>query len=470
MTLKDAVMNTRSRVRSIVVLAMLMALAGCGGGANGGPDGSPVSAAPTRHPGAPDTQGIALSADAASATRVAMRWDGSTASGDSFQVYRNGELDDSAKDGPGGATDSDLKPGTQYCYQVTAVSSTGGGAASSNQSCVTTAPLAGWNIEMIDQAPPLALALDPQGMEHVGYCGGSGVTYQVHQADGSWSDTLVDPGASCFAVALGVGGDGSAYMIYLDQNSNALKYAVEVAGNWGVSSIPGAEGAEFYSLAVDSGGHAHVVFELFTGEAPDCFQIVYATNSSGSWQAIVVADAQAYPVIAVDAAGMAHIAFLGDEATDGSYPVRYLTDVSGVWTDVVAANSADPKSLVALAVDGAGHAHLVYKSQTDLEYASDRSGTWQTSQVDSFSASGPEDDSYGAYDVSIALDASGLAHMSYEDTSGNLKYASPADQGWGSLYVDTVGTQNVLRLDAAGHAHIAYGGDQNLYSNLAVSP
>jgi hypothetical protein len=259
-------------------------------------------------------------------------------------------------------------------------------------------------------------------------------------------------------------------MVYMDDSSDELKYASNVSGSWTTSVIPGAEGAEFYNLAVDDRGHAHAVYELFTGDASDCFQVIYETNSSGSWESTVVADTQAYPVIAVDASDVVHIAFLGAQASDGSYPVNYLTDASGVWTNVTAANSADSKSLMALAVDGAGHAHIVFKSQTALEYASDRSGAWQTTQVDSFSASGPEDDSYGAYDVSIALDTSGLAHMSYEDTSGNLKYASPAEQGWNTQYVDTEGTQNVLCLDAAGHAYIAYGGEDNLYSNLAVSP
>lgn len=460
-------MNIRTKGWHGMVLITLAALAGCGGGTSGGPAPAATSA---HHATSPDIQGIVLSTTAASATRVAMSWKGSVAAGDSVRVYRNGELDNSATDGPSGATDTHLKPGTQYCYQVTVASSTGGGTASSNQSCATTAPLAGWNIETVDQAPPLALALDPQGREHVGYCGLAGVVYQVQQTDGSWSLTTVDPGVACFAVSLGVGGDGSAYMVYADQDSDSLKYATDVSGNWVVSIIPGAEGAEFYDLAIDNGGHAHVVFELFTGHAPDCFQIIYASNSSGTWQDTVVAATQAYPVIAADAAGMAHIAFLGEQAADGSYPVHYLTDASGAWTDVVAASSADPKSLVALTVDGAGHAHLVYKSQTGLEYLSDRSGSWQTTQVDSFDPAGSEDDSYGAYDVSIALDNSGRAHMSYEDTSGNLKYASPAGQGWDTLYVDTLGTQNTLCLDAAGHAHIAYGGEDNLYSRLAVSP
>jgi hypothetical protein len=401
---------------------------------------------------------------------VAISWIASKASGDKYEIYRNGKLDASAAGSADGTYDTGLAPGTQYCYQVTVVNPTGAGMASSNQSCVTTAPLAGWDIASIQTAPPLSLALDAQGRERMSFCGSAGVYFQARQADGSWNTVQVDAGAACFNALLAVGGDGSDNIIYVDDHSNELKYATDVSGSWSVSTVPGADGAEFYSLAMDSADHMHVAYQLFTGQAPDCYQIVYASNASGSWQNTVVAGVQAYPVIAVDGAGAAHIAYLGEAQADGSYPVHYMTDVSGSWTDSVAATSQDGKTLLALAVDGAGHADLVYKSQAQLEYASDVSGSWKVMQVDSFDATGPEDDSCGAYDVSIDLDVAGQPHLSYEDTSGNLKYASLGAGQWATSYVDIEGTQNQIRMDAAGHAHITYGNAQNLYSKLAVSP
>lgn len=446
-------------------LSLLLGLAGCGGGSGAAAPASEQQATP-----APLPQGIMLSTTVGSPTKVAISWVTSKTTGDKYEIYRNGELDTSAVGSAEGTYDTGLAPGTQYCYQVTVTNPVGAGMASSNQSCVTTAPLAGWDITTIQTAPPLSLSLDPQGRERVSFCASSGVYFQARQADGSWNTAEVDASASCFNALLAVGGDGSDHIIYVDDHSNELKYATDVSGSWSVSTVPGADGAEFYTLALDSGNNLHVAYELFTGQAPDCYQIVYASNANGGWQETVVASAQGYPVIAVDGNGAAYIAYLGEAQADGSYPVHYMTDASGSWTDSAVAASQDGKTLLGLAVDAAGHADLVYKSQAQLEYASDISGSWKVTQVDSFDAAGPEDDSCGAYDVSIALDSAGQPHLSYEDTSGNLKYASLGTRQWATSYVDTEGTQNQIRMDASGHAHISYGNAQNLYSKLAVSP
>ncbi len=465
-------MKTRKvieRSQQVVIgLLLLAGLTACGGGASAT---NPAAGTATKAPASiPSPQGMTLTTQAASATQATLSWGGSTESGDKYQVYRNGELDKSAGVDADGAYDTGLAPGTQYCYQVTVGNSQGAGMVSSNQSCITTAPLAGWNINMITTAPPLSLALDPQGRDRLSFCTADGVVYQALQAGGTWSTVQVAPGANCFAAPLAVGGDGSDHIIYVDGNSNVLEYATDVSGSWSVSAVPGADGAEFYNLAVDSSDHVHVTYLLFTGETPDCYEVVYASNASGSWQSTVVASEQAYPVIAVDGHGAAYIAYLGQAEADGSYPVHYLTDARGSWVDDVVAESVDSKSLAALTVDPAGHAHIVYKSQTTLEYATDASGSWVTAAVDSFDATGPEDDSCGAYDVSIDLDTAGRPHLSYEDTDGDLKYATPAQSGWQTSYVDTEGTQNQIRMDAAGHAHVVYGNAQNLYSKLAVSP
>jgi hypothetical protein len=140
------------------------------------------------------------------------------------------------------------------------------------------------------------------------------------------------------------------------------------------------------------------------------------------------------------------------------------------WSDQIIATSADPKTLVALAMGPSGQADLVYKSQTELDYVTDVSGRWVTAQVDGFDATGPELGQYGSYDVSIDLDVAVGPHLAYVDSNGNLKYASLGAGSWDAVYVDTEGAQNQIRMDAAGHAHITYAGVDNLYSKLAVSP
>lgn len=461
----------KGRYAALTAAVMMLAgLAGCGGGgSSSAPD--PGSAPASQSPSVSGQGGaLTLTALVSSPTKVDMSWAGVAGAQQHYRVYRNGSPDASITVGSAGAFDTGLKPGTQYCYQVTSEDSAGGTTASSNRSCVTTAALAGWNVAMLTPAPPVTLALDAQGYEHLGYCTSAGVAYAVHGADGSWSEQLAAAGAQCTSAVLALDGSGIAHILYLDTQSDELMYLSGGAGSWNSAPVTGAEGAEFYRLALDTAGHAHVAYLAFTGVAPHCYEIMYANDASGTWQTEPVAAALGYPAVAVDGNGQAYIAYVDSVGTGGGYPLHYLTRASGAWTDAVAAVSADPKSLVALAVDPAGHASLVYKSGATLYYAGDGSGAWQLSQVDGFDAAGPEYDDYGAYDVSMALDADGLPHTSYEDTSGNLKYAAETGGGWNTSYVDTEGTQNHVRIDMAGHAHIVYGNAQNLYSKLAVSP
>jgi hypothetical protein len=415
-------------------------------------------------------QGMVLEVGAGSPTTIGISWTDPDRSGAGYRIYRDGELVNTVRDGSGKIRDTGLTPGSRYCYRVTAVDAAGAGIADSNQSCATTAPLAGWDIQRISATPPLSLALDAQGLDRMSFCGPDGVYYQARQADRDVSTARVDPTAACFDALLTVGGDGSDHIVYADTNDNQLKYATDVSGGWSVSVIPGADGARFPSVAIDHGNAIHVAYLMFTGHSQDAYQLFYASNASGSWQTVLVESVLAYPSIGVDAAGTPHIAYLGTAQPDGTYPVHYRSYASSGWSDQVVATSEDPKTLVALAMAPDGRAHLIYKSQTDLKYVVETSGRWVATQVDSLDEAGPEDDRYGFYDVSIDLDTAGRPHLSYEDTSGNLKYASLSPGGWKTVYVDTEGTQNQLRMDVAGHAHITYAGIDNLYSMLAVSP
>jgi hypothetical protein len=451
------------RSMSVALLPLLM-LAGCGGSGV-----APASAPPADAPHA-SPQGIVLATSAGSPTKVGISWADGGAHAAAYRIDRDGGPLGMVRDAAGTTYDTGLKPASRYCYQVTALDAAGAGIARSNESCTSTAPLAGWDIQMIYQAPPVTLALDAEGRERVSFCGSDGVYFQARQADGSLSTTRLDPGAACFNALLVVAADGSDHIVYADTNHGQLRYATDVSGSWTISVIAGADGAEFPSLAVDRADAIHVAYLVFTGHSPDCFQLDYATDASGSWQTTLVESVLAYPSIGVDDSGMPHVAYLGQAQPDGSYPVHYRSYVSDAWSDEIVAASADSKTLVALAVDAAGDASLVYKSQAELRYVAGVSGRWVSSQVDSFDAAGLEEGRYGAYDVSIDLDTSGRPHLAYQDSGGNLKYARLDSGRWATLYVDTEGTQNQIKVDAAGHAHVTYGSVDNLYSKLAVSP
>src|SRR3989304_3484256 len=81
-----------------------------------------------------------------------------------------------------------------------------------------------------------------------------------------------------------------------------------------------------------------------------------------------------------------------------------------------------------------GKAHISYYNNTndDLRYATNASGTWVTTTVDSSGDVG--------WHTSIALDTAGKAHISYLDyTNGDLKYATNASGTWITTTVDSRG-------------------------------
>jgi len=80
-------------------------------------------------------------------------------------------------------------------------------------------------------------------------------------------------------------------------------------------------------------------------------------------------------------------------------------------------------------------------------------GSWSIETVDSTGHLG--------YDTSIALDTNDYAHISYWDTSYDLKYARWTGSGWNMEIVDSserVGSTTSIALDKNGYPHIGYYG------------
>ncbi len=107
-----------------------------------------------------------------------------------------------------------------------------------------------------------------------------------------------------------------------------------------------------------------------------------------------------------------------------------------------------------LAVDASGAAHISYYDATNraLKYATNASGTWVTSTTDN-------NGDVGRYS-SIAVDSSDALHISYYDTTGDgLKYATNASGSWVITTLDSggnVGQYTSLAVDASGAVHISY--------------
>lgn len=119
--------------------------------------------------------------------------------------------------------------------------------------------------------------------------------------------------------------------------------------------------------------------------------------------------------VALDSSNNSHIAYYDMSNQD----LKYATNVSGQWKITSIDTYGDIGQYSSISTDKNNRVHVSYydKSKTDLKYATNISGSWAYSTIDS---SGD----IGQYS-SIAIDYNNKVHFSYYDKSReNLKYAS----------------------------------------------
>jgi hypothetical protein len=187
-----------------------------------------------------------------------------------------------------------------------------------------------------------------------------------------------------------------------------------------------------------------------------------------AWQAVTVDAAGSvgfFTSLAVDAGGRLHGSYYDDTNRDLKYaacPAR--CDLAHNWRAATVDAAGSVGLYTSLAVDASGRLHVSYEDRTNsnLKYATCAAdcaltANWQAVTVD---AAG----SVGWY-TSLAVGAAGRLHVSYWDTNNDdLKYATcaadcDAAAGWQAVTVDaagSVGWYTSLAVDAGGRLHVSY--------------
>ncbi|MFO0793734.1 MAG: fibronectin type III domain-containing protein [Candidatus Brocadiaceae bacterium] len=106
--------------------------------------------------------------------------------------------------------------------------------------------------------------------------------------------------------------------------------------------------------------------------------------------------------------------------------LKYATNKTGAWvtTTVDSGDGRGAGEYTSIALDKSDNVHISYTAKYDdrthyLKYATNKTGVWVTTTVDS--------DEWVGYFSSIALDKDGNVHISYYDAGNyNLKYATTA--------------------------------------------
>ncbi len=222
----------------------------------------------------------------------------------------------------------------------------------------------------------------------------------------------------------------------------------------------GAATGSANSLAVDGAGGAHVTYQLGDGTA--FFKVIHAYYNGSDWESTLLDTCNAWSVQAtavdVDDAGHVFVAYFCD------YVPYLATDQTGEWTveALPAISVSGWMNFAALRAEGDGHLRVAYGSTNtganlgELRYAerADSSTPWtDTALVDH------------VYEgLSLAVDGSGVAHLTYSDNAG-VHYATNAGDVWASYLVDAVEDlpDTSVGVDSAGVVSIAYVRDDALW-------
>lgn len=165
------------------------------------------------------------------------------------------------------------------------------------------------------------------------------------------------------------------------------------------------------------------------------------------WFLSTIGAANDYSSLALDAHGFAHVSYL----LDGK--LRRATNVSGAWVSTVVDTPGTGYGGTyssAIAVDKGGGVHIAYDGTEKLKYATNATGAWVVTTI--------YDPGYDVGDdVSLALDSDGRAHISFLDRwQGELLYATNASGDWTVTGLGAGGYVSSLAVDADDAVHIVH--------------
>jgi len=201
------------------------------------------------------------------------------------------------------------------------------------------------------------------------------------------------------------------------------------------------------AIAVDSNNDVHIIFKSgnslnYVEKIAESWSDTYTFGTQNATTAYIA------PAIAVDSANNVHVVYLYANWTNlqaATFSVRYAYKAASgsSWTTQTIKSqtiTSIPSSLTAagissaMVVDSGGHVHLSYYNpiSADLIYATNGTGSWATSAVETTNDVGMFSD--------IAIDSSGTVYISYYDkTFGDLKYAFGVPGAWSIVTAASTG-------------------------------
>ena len=212
-------------------------------------------------------------------------------------------------------------------------------------------------------------------------------------------------------------------------------------------------------------GSVHVSYNSTDGVNPVNNELKYATkNDQGNWiiDTVDTGGVGWYSSLKVDSNDNVHISYYDII----NQALKYATNSSGTWvTTTVDSSSYDVGWSTSLVLDSNDKAHITYydAANQSLKYATNTTDFWISSTIDASADVGWV--SSLAIDESFDVDS---LHVVYtDDTYGTLKYATNASGTWDISTVDSIGSSTILTgwyleriaaldIDADGNTQVGY--------------
>lgn len=252
------------------------------------------------------------------------------------------------------------------------------------------------------------------------------------------------------------------YFVYMKQS--ATYYHVYVAkstddgytwSDMGGSPIEdtGNYDQTYPSIAIDGSDNLHVVW-IGTDATYSNTQIKYSNYTGSSWSSWINIQPisgyiQEYPSIALDSSGNLHVVWEGTDSTYSNTQIKYSNKTSSGWSDWtnIQPITSHIQSKPIIAIDSSENLHVLwygkdatYSSNSQIKYSNRTTSGWS-----SWINIQPISDYTQAY-VSAAIDSSDNLHTTWQGTDSviptetQIKYSNRTATGWSdwtNIYPET---------------------------------
>jgi hypothetical protein len=328
-----------------------------------------------------------------------------------------------------------------------------------------------------DRGTQSSLALDSKGNPHICYTYSNLTDSYLMYASLSGSEFTIEPvdtnGGANPSIALDSNDNPHVSYTYSTAEGVYLMYGSRAGSNWTLQTVQftqNGSGVLEPSLRIDPNGVPHIGY---VGAADT---LNYAVWTDSSWKIEIIdpwTEQVVNPSLALDSDGKPWLSYY-----DPAVGLKCVSWTGSGWNKMIVDSAQGVGRESSLALDSNGNPHISYDDDPNgnLKYASWTGSIWNIQIV--------VKNKHISFHSSLVLDSKGNPHISYEDNAnGNLMYASWIGSMWNLQIADSIriapgdlgvwGFSTSLALDATGTAHISYCGytrNDLKYASISDSP